>query len=250
MQKARFFMEHLKVTQKYGFNLDGSAKDSYSHKGSWALDLGGEDGGRDKCYCPFDAKVVRVRSEANGEMYIESVEPVMWADGRQDYAKILLLHAENFLYKEGDIIPQGAHFYDEGGMGRGQANYFASHVHVECGVGKWKNATQHQNEYGTWIIEDQVPVHQMLMLGPDVTVHEDGGYEWVRDDNSNRTLAVSKRGVLKLGNWNVRRLPSLTEDPITVINSEISLIEETQDGQFFRMTDGNWVNVQAFSQIS
>ncbi len=250
MQKARFLMEYLRVTQGYGFNLDGTVKNTYSHTGSWALDLGGRDTGIDKCYCPFEARVVRTRRYANGEMYIESTQPVLYADGTQDYAKILVLHGEEFLYSEGDIIPFGAHFYNEGGMSGGSPGVFAAHLHIECGQGRWRNAVQYQNSYGVYIIEDQVPVHRMLWLGPDVETLNDGGYPWVVDTPNNDVLTISKTGLLNYGNWNVREVPDINAPAYTVINKEVFLVEQTQNGEFYRMKDGGWINYQAFSSLS
>lgn len=249
MQKARFFMENLRVTQGYGFYLDGMVKKEYSHTGSWSIDLAGKDTGRDKCYCPFDAKVIRTRKNANGEMYIESTNPVLWADGTQEYAKILLMHTNTFRFAEGAVIPQGTYFYDEGGMGGGVPNKFAAHVHLECGRGRWKNAIQFQNSYGVWIIEDQVAAHRMLWLGPDVTILNSGGYSWVYDKTENNIIAIQKTALLNFGNWNLRDLPDIGAVPIGVLNREVFLIEQTKDGEFYRTKDGKWINKQAFSSM-
>ncbi len=249
MNKARFLMEYLRVTQGYGFYTDGTVKKTYSHTGSWALDLGGIDGGRDKCYCPFEAKVVRTRQNANGEMYIESTEPVLWADGTQDYAKILLIHGEEFRYREGDIIPFGAYFYDEGGMSGGVPGAYANHLHIECGKGRWRNAIQFQNSYGVYIIEDQVPVNNMLWLGPDVTILDDGDLAWIRDDAVSDIIVINKKALLNFGNWNIRIIPDIDAVPVGVINREITLVEQTANGEFYRTSDGLWINYQAFSEM-
>ncbi len=249
MNKARFLMEYLRVTQGYGFNADGTVKKTYSHTGSWALDLGGKDTGKDKCYCPFEAKVVRTRRNANGEMYIESTQPVLWADGTQDYAKILLIHGEDFYFNEGDIIPFGAFFYEEGGMSGGVPGKFADHLHIECGRGRWKNAIQFQNSYGVYIIEDQVPVNDMLWLGPDVTILDEGGYTWLRDEPQNDITVIKKKGLINFGNWNLRTVPDINATPVGVINREVILVEQTADCEFYRTEDGKWINYQAFTAI-
>ncbi len=249
MNKARFPMEYLRVTQGYGFYLDGTVKNTYSHTGSWTLDLGGRDTGRDALYCPFDAKVIRTRYNANGELYIESLEPVLWADGTQDYAKIVFLHGENFYYNEGDTIPFGAFFYEEGGMGGGVPGAFADHVHIECGRGRWRNAVQYRNDYGVYIIEDQVPTHTMLWLGPDVEILNSGDYPWQVDLPANDIITVSKTGLLNYGNWNLRTIPDLSATPLGVLNREVNLVEQTADGEFYRIEGGEWINRQAFSSL-
>ncbi|MDL2216055.1 hypothetical protein LJB77_03260 [Ruminococcaceae bacterium OttesenSCG-928-N02] len=173
MQKAYFPMRHLRITQK--------AYSTYSHAGSMALDLGGQGGGKDPVYCPFDAKVVRCRANASGEMFIESIAPVLWADGTQDYMHMTLLHADSFRFKEGDIIPQGTHFYDEGGMGGGKAGAFASHLHLEVGRGH-SPAYQKKNNKNTWYTPEQVPIESALWLRPGTVVIDDGGYSWRIDE--------------------------------------------------------------------
>ena len=77
MQKFKFPMEYLRVTQ--------GENDTYSHAGSLAMDFGGKGTGADKLYCPCDMVVKRTRQNANGELYLESVEPVLFADGSTDY---------------------------------------------------------------------------------------------------------------------------------------------------------------------
>lgn len=111
MQKFKFPMEFLRVTQ--------GEFSTYSHAGSMAIDFGGKDTGSDKLYCPCDMLVKRCREKANGELYLESTEPVLFADGSSDYARLLCIHDSTFKVKVGDIIPQGQFFYEEGGMGGG-----------------------------------------------------------------------------------------------------------------------------------
>lgn len=172
MQKAYFPMEYLRVTQK--------ANGAHSHAGSLALDLGGKDTGKDPVYCPFDAKVVRCRENANGEMYIESTAPVLWADGTQDYMHLTLLHAESFRYNAGDVVQQGAHLYDEGGMSGGVAGAAANHLHLEVGRGH-SPAYQVKNTSGTWYTPGQVDAQSALWLKESTIVLDDGGYNWLVD---------------------------------------------------------------------
>lgn len=169
MQKFKFPMEYLRVTQ--------GELSVYSHAGSLAMDFGGKDGGIDKLYAPCDMVVKRCRQNANGEMYLESVEPVQLADGTSDYARLLLMHDSTFNFKTGDIIKQGTYFYDEGGMGAGRKNKFANHVHVEAGKGKWKSCTQSPNSSGTYVIENQEHLYNMFFID-DVTVLDGFGYKW------------------------------------------------------------------------
>ena len=175
MQKFKFPMEYLRVTQ--------GENDTYSHAGSLAMDFGGKDTGADKLYCPCDMVVKRTRQSANGELYLESVEPVLFADGSTDYARLMCMHDSAFNVKEGQIVRQGEYFYDEGGMGSGNPNKFAKHVHIEAGKGKWKSTTQSRNSQGTYVIENQASLYDLFILGDDVVILGDGGYNWKRESS-------------------------------------------------------------------
>ena len=76
MERARFPMEFLRVTQ---------GPNTGSHAGSKAMDFGGKDTGKDPTYAPFTGKFVRVRKDSSHESYLESLEPVEFANGVVDY---------------------------------------------------------------------------------------------------------------------------------------------------------------------
>lgn len=172
MQKFKFPMEFLRVTQ--------GEKDSYSHADSLAMDFGGKDGGADRLYCPCDMVVKRCRYNANGELYLESTLPVEFADGTTDYARLICLHDNAFNVTEGQVLLQGAYFYDEGGMGGGKAGKYANHVHMEAGKGKWQSCTQQPNSRGTYVIENQSSLYDLFILGDDVQILDGAGYPWKR----------------------------------------------------------------------
>lgn len=171
-QKFKFPMEYLRVTQ--------GELDTYSHAGSLAMDFGGKDGGADRLYCPCDMLVKRCRQKANGELYLESTLPVLFADGTTDYARLLCLHDNAFNVVEGQVLKQGDYFYDEGGMGGGKPGRYANHVHIEAGKGKWKSTTQSMNSRGTFVIEKQAHLYDLFILGNDVQILNNGGYNWKR----------------------------------------------------------------------
>lgn len=172
MQNLIFPMEYMRITQ--------GENGKTSHLGSLALDLGGKDTGRDTAFAPCDLEIIRIRKNRNGEVYLQSTDKVKLADGTEDYVHLLFLHTENFNYSVGDIIRQGAPFYTEGGMGHGKPGYFGSHIHVEGGKGKWKNAVQYQNKNKTWVSENQRHLYNLFFVDPDKTkILNDGGYKWV-----------------------------------------------------------------------
>ena len=207
-QKFKFPMEYLRVTQ--------GENDTYSHNGSLAMDFGGKDTGADRLYCPCDMVVKRCRQNANGELYLESVEKVQFADGTTDYARLLCMHDGTFNVKEGQVLKQGDYFYDEGGMGSGNPNKFATHVHIEAGKGRWNSTTQSRNSKGTYVIERQAHLYDLFILGGDVQVLDAGGYSWKRETQSEISAEYEK---LKA---QVSQLKHIVEK-IRTITEEVSL---------------------------
>lgn len=172
-QNFLFPMKYLRVTQ--------GENSFYSHAGSLAMDFGGKDSGSDKLYAPCDMVVKRCRANATGEMYLESVEKVKFADGTTDYARLLCIHDSSFNVKVGQIIKQGEYFYDEGGMGSGKPNKFSTHVHIEAGKGKWKSTSQFKNSKGTYVCENQAHLYDLFFIPADTTIMATGGYKWVKE---------------------------------------------------------------------
>ena len=155
-QMSYFPMEYLRITQE---------ENTGTHRNSLAMDFGGKDTGKDTLYAPCDLKVIRIRDKANGELYCESLSPVLFADGTKDYLHILLLHDNNtYKLKTGDIIRQNEAFYREGGMGNGDPAHFANHVHIEAGKGRWVNPIQYKNAEGTYICEKQEHLQNLFWL--------------------------------------------------------------------------------------
>lgn len=155
-QLCYFPMKYLRITQE---------ENTGSHRNSLAMDFGGKDAAKDVLYAPCDLKVIRVRDKANGELYCESLSPVLFADGTKDFLHILLLHDNNtYNLKAGDIIYQHDAFYREGGMYDGDPYYYANHVHIEAGKGKWKNAVQTKNAAGTYVSENQEHLYNLFWL--------------------------------------------------------------------------------------
>ena len=190
MQKFLFPMEYMRVTQ--------GELSAYSHAGSLAMDFGGKDGGSDRLFAPCDMVVKRCRVNATGEMYLESIDKVQFADGTADYARLLCIHDSVFNKKAGDVIKQGEYFYDEGGMGRGNPNKFATHVHIEAGKGKWKSTTQSPNSKGTYVCERQEHLYNMFFVPKDTIILDGGGYKWVKEPEENTDTKKLQKQIKQL----------------------------------------------------
>lgn len=157
-------MNHLRITQ--------DENGSYSHTGSKAIDWGGKDTGADVVFAPFDLVVTRVRPRANGEVYVQSTEPVLCADGTTNIISMIFIHGDNRHLKEGQIIKQGMPFYKEGGWGSNNPNKFGKHLHTEVAKGKIRpfqspNGLRSKNGM-VYVIQNQV-AHRSIFFVPSDT---------------------------------------------------------------------------------
>ncbi len=194
MQKCRFFMEHMRVTQGYGRYENGNVDyTSYSHTGSYALDLGGKDLGQDWAYAPCDVEVKRIYGEYNA-VWFETVEKVKCADGQERKLVFMLLHINDGDMKAlgmevGKIYRQGERFYREGSAGA-----VGNHIHVEVGEGPFyptgwqKTNIKDRRGQTVWKINKQLKPHLVFTVGSDVIVMNDGGYDWVKEDDRDKAI--------------------------------------------------------------
>ncbi|MEG1863355.1 MAG: hypothetical protein RR198_07075, partial [Oscillospiraceae bacterium] len=116
MEKCTFIMDYLRVTQGYGkYESDRTDFTSYSHTGSYAVDLGGRDLGEDVAYAPCEVVVKRIYGAYNA-VWFESVNQVLCADGKQRKLIFMLLHINDEDMKKigifvGKVFKQGEVFY-------------------------------------------------------------------------------------------------------------------------------------------
>ena len=166
MQRALFPMRNMKITQGYSTG---------THRDSYAIDNAGKDGSVENVFAPFDCVVKKIYTADANEVWIESKDPVQYADGTEDYMTILLAHDNDVSnLKVGQEIKQGAVFYQEGTKGQATGN----HIHMECGKGKFEGTGWFQNAAGYWGILNAKKPQECLWVGTDVNVMNDGGYKW------------------------------------------------------------------------
>ncbi len=173
----------MRITQGYG-------KDTYSHDDSYAIDLGSVDGILLRAFAPFDAIVRKIYKEDANEVWIESLEPVLYADGTVDYMTMLFMHDNDVsdLYV-GKIINQYEEFYQEGTKGQ----VTGSHIHIECGKGRFDGSGWHQNKTGYWSINNAIPPERALFITSDTNVVNGGGFNWIMATNVTRKYKVGEQ---------------------------------------------------------
>ncbi|MBR5521121.1 MAG: hypothetical protein IKU54_03905 [Oscillospiraceae bacterium] len=199
MQKCKFFMEYMRVTQGYGKYENGNTDHtSYSHTGSWALDLGGRDMEKDWAYAPCDIEVKRIYGNYNA-VWFETLDKVLCADGQERKLVFMLLHIDDDDLKAlgitvGKVFRQGERFYREGSAGA-----VGNHIHLEVGqapfypTGWYKTDVKDRRGQQVWKINKQLRPDDVFILGGDVIVMNDGGYDWMREDRRDDTIDSLQR---------------------------------------------------------
>ena len=166
MEKAMYPSPYIRITQKHGIG---------SHVDSFAIDEAGSDGGIDFINAPYTAIVKKVYTQDANEVWIESVEPVLFADGTQDYMTIMFAHDNNVSnLKVGQIIKQGERFYEEGTKGKASGN----HVHLEVAKGKFSGTGWHKNNAGYWSINNGKKVDECLFIDDSYKILDTAGYNF------------------------------------------------------------------------
>lgn len=157
---------YMRITQGYG---EGTHLDSY------AIDDAGSDSGIDYLIAPFDCIVKKIYPQDANEVWIESIEPVLFANGTQDYMTIMFAHDNDVSNLwVGKQLKQGERFYEEGTKG----NVTGNHVHFECAKGKFTGTGWHQNSAGYWSINNGKKPEECLWIDDTYTILDTGGLNW------------------------------------------------------------------------
>ena len=173
MQKALFFMAVLRCT---------AGEDYATHKGTYALDFGGKDGGKDLVFAPFDLKVKKIDKAAN-TVFFESLEKVE-TPTFTDYVCGRFAHCNDAdmlpnCYT-GAVIKQGEAFYREGGRGSWIAGKFASHVHAVFARGHLTGAYWYDvgnGNYSMLSTGGKQHIYDVLFVPDDVQIVKTNDYK-------------------------------------------------------------------------
>ena len=168
MEKPLYPSPYMRITQGY---MTGTHSDSY------AIDDAGSDSGIDYIVAPFTGMVKKIYQSDANEVWLESLEPVIYPDGTVDYMTMLFAHDNDVsnLFV-GKVIAKGERFYEEGTKGNASGN----HVHMECGRGKFTGSGWHQNSAGYWSINNGKNPTECLWIDDSITILNDNGYTFKR----------------------------------------------------------------------
>jgi len=143
------------------------AYDTYSHQNQNALDIQPTEG---MVRAPFNATIVRIDAThlACNAVWIQSTNPVRYADGSYDYMTAIFLHDNNIsdLYV-GQGLTQGEYFYHSGDFGVSSGK----HVHVSFYRGQYNSHTMR-------VGNGDVYAEDALFLPDDTYIYNDYGLDW------------------------------------------------------------------------
>lgn len=169
-QALLFPMNTLNITQ--------GVLENFSHQGSYAIDVAGNDTGKDKLYAPCDMKCVYVdkQNKNNGHACVfESLEPVQLANGKIDYVTMQFIHDEDISnISVGKVFKQNEYFYDEGKYGLATGN----HVHMAVARGKYTGKAWVKNGYSVWCLPNEAQPSEFFFLKSTCKIINDKGYKW------------------------------------------------------------------------
>ena len=168
MEKPLYPSPYMRITQGY---MVGTHKDSY------AIDEAGSDSEIDYIKAPFTGIVKKIYTSDANEVWLESLEPVIYPDGTVDYMTMLFAHDNNVsnLFV-GKVISRGERFYEEGTKGNASGN----HVHMECGKGKFTGSGWHKNSAGYWSINNGTNPTECLWIDDSIKILNSNGYNFKR----------------------------------------------------------------------
>lgn len=163
MEKPIYPSPYMRITQGYMMG---------THASSYAIDEAGMDTGIDHIKAPFTGVIKKIYTVSN-EVWLESVDKVLYPDGTIDYMTILFCHdndVSNLFI--GKTIKQGEIFYQEGTKGNASGN----HCHIECAQGKFTGTGWYKNPSGYWSINNGKRPEDCLWIDDSITVLDNYGY--------------------------------------------------------------------------
>ena len=193
MERAVLMMDTLNVSQKGNGN--------FSHKGDKALDLSGANTGIDSLRAPFTGVIKRIYTNTN-TVWLESIDKVKYADGTIDYMTVMTMHDNDISnLKVGNIIKQGAVYYQEGRKGYTTGNY----IHLAVGKGKFTGNGWYENNEGSWVVNNQYDVHKGLYLLDSTKIINSGDYNWIKT-----SILIENAPVQNKNTYTVKKGDNLT----------------------------------------
>ena len=130
----------------------------FSHKGIMANDVRGlESGVRYPYYAPCDMVCKAVYKESGQSMW-QSINKVRFANGRIDYATVMIAHSDSQDCYVGQRISQGDQWDNMGTKG----NATGVHCHIQTEQGS--DTSWYKNKYGIYQFNNEVDLDDMYFV--------------------------------------------------------------------------------------
>lgn len=180
MEKILYPSKYIRITQ--GFK-EGT------HISSYAIDEAGKDAGIDSFIAPFTGTIKKIYINDANEVWLESNDKVLFADGNIDYATVMFAHNNDIsnIYV-GKVIKQGENFYKEGTKGNATGN----HVHIEIGKGKFSGTGWAKDDRGYWIINNSKNPLESFVINDTYTIIDSHGYTFKNEKDVNEGTTKNK----------------------------------------------------------
>lgn len=179
-QAAMWFMDYVSITQPPGGD--------YSHMGTQNFDVGHGGLIHANIKAPFDCKIVKIHTGSGygNTVIIESLEPVLYADGTVDYMSMAFGHDNDVSdLTVGQTLVQGQVFYQTG-----TKDASAAHAHVTCIKGKYKGDMWVTNSYGNSCSPNAISPTTALFIPEGITVTGTKGLTFVTYNPCDHTYEV------------------------------------------------------------
>lgn len=174
MQKPYFPMKYVSITQIWGSG-------TYSHQNLIAIDFvakGNES--NQPVYAPCDVICKRIYEKDAHEVWFQSTDKVLCADGSEQYICFMFAHSDDVSFLEvGKVYKQFEPIYYTGTYG----NVTAPHCHLEVGIGEFTGNGWSLNKNKVWEINNAVPPNTILWLESNMIVASLGKLTWSEDTN-------------------------------------------------------------------
>lgn len=159
----------------------------FSHDGTNAVDIAGNDSGINGFYAHQDYKVTqKFTGEYGNGVAFQSVNKMKFKDGSTDYLTLLMWH-DNYIsdLSIGQIIKSGNIMFSEGTSGYATGN----HIHLECGKGH-QHISSLPPDYGMHV-PHWTNVENVFYLVDNTVKINDGGYNWAMENTTKYYFKVS-----------------------------------------------------------
>lgn len=183
---AIFPMKYVRITQAWG-------PKTLTHKYGYPIDNAGKDTGIDNCYAPFDGVIKKIYKNGNS-VWLESVEPIEWANGVKDHVVFMATHDNNVSdLRVGQIVKQGQTFYQEG-----TNNAVGNHVHIEFGRGKYLPEGWYQAPNGQWVIKNPAKPTDIVYITDSNVIIQTSGLKF-KEANMAEKVTLNTARILAYG---------------------------------------------------